>query len=133
MQGGMALEHASSTILKFWRTPSKLIIDDVQVSDGLILQRPVGTEVSWTAEKHRGEGMGQAGNYNFYNKGDHVGVDLASEVSAYGVEFGIVSKSGNWLSYGEEKRNGAPAFEKYLRQNPDIMQKVYGEILDKSI
>lgn len=134
MMGGMALEHASSTIIKFWRSPSDLIIGDVHVGDGLLIQRPLGSKITWTAEKHRGAGMGQSNEYDFYNAGDRLGVDLASELIRFGTEFGVLTKSGNWLSYdGGKSYNGAPAFIEYLHDNDDIAQKIYGEIVDKSI
>lgn len=133
MMGGLALEHASSTILKFWRTPSDLVFKEVHVGDGLLLKRPVGAKVTWTAEKHRGAGMGMSNEYDLYFKGDNVGVDLASEVVAYGTEFGVLTKSGNWLEFEGVKLNGKATFIDYLHEHDDILEKVYGEILAKSV
>lgn len=134
--GGGAMEHASSTILKFWRTPSDVIKKKVQISEGLILERPVGAPVTWTVEKNRGSGMAMSNKYDLYTAGDHVGIDRTGEVVTYGTEFGIIKKSGNWLAFGDEMGkgiNGKAGFIDYLKENPAIEEKIYGEILAKSI
>lgn len=131
--GGKATEHAASTVLKLWRTPSDVIEDDVHVGDGLLLKRPVGAPVTWTVEKNRGSGMGQSNSYDIYTGGDNVGIDLAGEVVTFGVEYGIIKKGGAWYTVGDERFQGKPKAVRYLRDNPDILEKVYGEILAKSV
>lgn len=131
--GGKALEHASSTTLKFWRTPSDVIEREVHVGDGLLLKRPVGAKVTWTVEKNRGPGMGMSNDYDIYTGGDFVGIDLASEVVTFGVEYGIIKKGGAWYTIGEQKFQGDKNAANHLRENPDILEKIYGEILAKSI
>lgn len=131
--GGKALEHANSTTLKFWRTPSDVIEKNIHIGD-IILKKPVGAKVSWTVEKNRGPGMTWSNEYDIYTGGDFVGIDLQSEIATYGIEFGILKKSGNWISYGEDMKaiNGKDAFTDWLRANPDISEKIYLEILEKS-
>lgn len=131
--GGKALEHAASTTIKFWRTPSDVIEREVHVGDGLLLKRPVGANVTWTVEKNRGPGMGHSNSYDIYSGGDFVGIDLASEVLTYGVEYGVIKKGGAWFTIGDEKFQGDKRACNYLRDNPDILEKVYGEIIAKSI
>jgi recombination protein RecA len=131
--GGKALEHANSTTLKFWRTPSDVIERDVHVGDGLLLKRPVGAKVTWTVEKNRGPGMGMSNDYDIYTGGDFVGIDLASEVVTFGVEYGIIKKGGSWYTIGEQMFLGDKNAANHLRENPDILEKIYGEILAKSI
>lgn len=131
--GGFALEHAASTVIKTWRTPSEIIEDDVQYGDGLILKRPVGYPATWTVEKNRGPGNKMSNTYDVYTTGDFVGIDLSGEIATYGVEFGIIKKGGAWYTLGDEKFQGKPNLVKYLRANPDIQEKIYGEILAKSV
>lgn len=128
--GGLALEHASSTTLKFWRTPSDVIKEKVKIGDNLLLERPVGAPVTWTVEKNRGPGMGMSNTYDIYTAGDHIGIDLVGEIVTYGIEYGIIKKGGAWLTLGDIKLQGKPAMIDYLRENPDIAEKVYGEILN---
>lgn len=131
--GGLALEHANSTVLKFWRSPSDIIEKDIHIGD-MILKRPVGAPISWTAEKNRGPGTGWSGTYDLYDGGETVGIDLTSEIVAYGMEFGIFRKSGNWLYIGDSDKgyNGKNQLIDYLHENPEIQEKLYMEILEKS-
>lgn len=132
--GGKATEHAASTVLKMWRTPSDVLEEEVHVGDGLLLKKPVGAPVTWTAEKNRGPGMGESNEYNIYTGGDKVGIDLTSEVVTFGIEYGIIKKGGAWLTFPDGKQmQGKPNAVKYLRDNPDIQEKIYGEILAKSV
>lgn len=131
--GGKAVEHAASTVLKLWRTPSDVIEAEVHVGDGLLMKRPVGSPVTWTVEKNRGPGMGMSNTYDLYTGGDHIGIDLTGEVVTYGVEYGIIKKGGSWFTIEDEKFQGKPAVIDYLRNNPDIQEKIYGEILAKSV
>lgn len=132
--GGKAVEHAASTILKMWRTPSDVITDDVHVGDGLLLKRPVGAPVTWTVEKNRGPGMAMSNEYDMYTAGDNIGIDLAGEVVTFGIEFGVIRKAGAWFKFPDDKQvQGKPAAVRYLRENPDLQEKIYGEILAKSI
>lgn len=131
--GGKALEHASSTTLKFWRTPSDVIEREIHVGDGLLLKRPVGAPITWTVEKNRGPGMGMSNAYDIYTAGDFAGIDLVGEVVTYGVEYGIIKKGGAWFTIGEERFQGRNKVIAYLRDNPDITEKIYGDILAKSI
>lgn len=131
--GGKAVEHAASTVLKLWRTPSDVIEDEVHVGDGLLMKRPVGAPVTWTVEKNRGSGMGESNSYDLYTAGDTPGIDLTGEVVTYGVEYGVIKKGGAWFTIGDERFQGRKNTIKYLRDNPDIQEKIYGEILAKSI
>lgn len=131
--GGKAVEHAASTVLKLWRTPSDVIDAEVHVGDGLLLKKPVGSPVTWTVEKNRGPGMGESKSYDMYTAGDDIGIDLTGEVVTFGVEYGIIKKGGAWFTVGDERFQGRPKVIQYLRENPDIQEKIYGEILAKSV
>ena len=77
--------------------------------------------------------MAMSNEYNIYTGGDNVGIDLASEVVTFAVEYGIIKKGGAWFSMGDNKWQGKTAVIRFMRDNPDIMEKVYGEILAKSV
>lgn len=132
--GGKALEHASSTILKFWRTPSDVIEEEFHVGDGLLLKKPVGAHVTWTVEKNRGPGMGHSNEYALFTGGDRVGVSLSSECVTYGVQYGIVKKGGAWFTFPDgSKAQGEDNAAAHLYANPVLQEKIYGEILAKSV
>lgn len=132
--GGKAVEHMNSLQIKLWSNPSEKEAIMGKITEGdLILQKPVGRPVTWTVEKNRGPGMNESNKYDMYFKGDFVGVDRTGEVIDFGVESGLVKKGGAWYTIGEERFQGRAKAIQYLRDNPDVEEQIYGEILAKSV
>lgn len=133
LMGGEAAEFMNSTIIKMYAPLSDKETIKGQITNGdLILERPVGRPVTWTIDKARGSGMNQTGTYDMYFAGDRVGIDLTGEVIDYGVEYGIIQRGGAWYTVGEERCQGRPKAVKYLKENPEIQEKLYLEILERS-
>lgn len=132
LMGGEAAEFMNSTIIKLWAPTNDkdALKGKVRLGD-MILERPVGRKVTWTIDKARGSGMHQSNDYNMYFAGDHVGIDRNSEVTNFGLEYGIIEKSGNWLSYDSIKENGKDNFTDALRAAPEIAEKAYQELMEK--
>lgn len=132
MMGGEAAEFINSTIIKLWSNPNEKEAIAGQIKNGdLILQRPVGRSVTWTINKARGPGMNWTNAYDQYFAGDFVGIDLTGEIIDYGVEFGVVQKGGAWYTIGSERFQGRPKAVAYLRDNPDVQEALYMQILEK--
>lgn len=133
--GGKAVDHMNSTTIKLWSNPSEKESIKGNVSDGdLIFTKPIGRPVTWTIDKSRGAGMNQTGIYDMYFAGDTVGIDLIGEIITYGVEYGIIKKSGNWLSYGEMEKglNGAKKFRDFLIEHPAVYGEIYDAVMEKA-
>jgi len=60
------------------------------------------------------------------------GISRAGEVLDYGVDAGIVKKSGSWFSYQDAKiAQGRDSAKQFLKDNPEIMKAVEDEIRNK--
>lgn len=58
-----------------------------------------------------------------------VGIDRYQEILTYGVNGGIVNKSGSWYSYGDVRlAQGKKASVEFLRDNPEIAEEIYSKI-----
>jgi recombination protein RecA len=133
LMGGEAAEFMNSTIIKMYAPLSDKETKKAQVTKGdLILERPVGRPVTWTIDKARGPGMNQTGNYDMYFAGDEVGIDLTGEVIDYGVEYGVIAKGGAWYTVNGERLQGRNKAVAYLKENPEVQEKLYLEVLEKS-
>lgn len=131
LMGGEAAEFINSTIIKFWSPAAHKedIMGKIHKGD-LILTRPIGRPVTWTIDKSRGPGMHQSNAYNLYFAGDFVGIDKLSEIVNFGIEYGIITKSGNWLGYGEiPSTNGKDKFIEALRERPEVAEALEAELL----
>lgn len=60
------------------------------------------------------------------------GIDFITEIIDFGVELGIIKKSGAWFNYGEIKLGqGAEAAYKILSDNPELCQEIYDAIFEQ--
>lgn len=69
-----------------------------------------------------------------YNKG----ISFEGDVVNSAIKYGIITKSGSWLNYGEQKLGlGMEASKKYLEENPktsaEIVKKIREEAIEKEI
>jgi recombination protein RecA len=131
--GGMAVKFFSSTVVKLWASEAdaNAIKSGIQVGDKIIEQK-VGRPVNWIIDYNKTGPMGLSGQYDFYFQGDKVGVDSVGEVLDVAEMMGIVQKGGAWYTVNEERFQGRAKAIEYLRSNPDVVEKLMGEIYDKS-
>ena len=131
--GGMAVKFFSSTVIKLWASEAdaNAIKSGIQVGDKIIEQK-VGRPVNWIIDYNKTGPMGLSGQYDFYFQGDKVGVDSVGEVLDVAEMMGIVQKGGAWYTVNEERFQGRVKAVEYLRSNPDVVEKLMGEIYDKS-
>lgn len=129
--GGKALEHANSTVLKFWRSKSDVIEKNLHIGD-LILKKPVGSKVIWTVEKNRGPGTNWSNEYDIYDGGDHIGIDLQAEIVTFGTEYGVIEKKGAWYDFEGLRGQGKQNMADLLRDNAEVSEKIYTEVLRRA-
>jgi recombination protein RecA len=127
--GGYAPQFYSSTVIKFWSSDSdsKAIKEKMPVGDKLIEQN-VGRKVDWTIEKNKLGPQSISGSYDFFYRGDFVGIDRVGEMIDLAEQGGIINKGGAWYNVYGEALQGRRAAIDYLRENPEIQDKILGEI-----
>lgn len=60
------------------------------------------------------------------------GISKAGEILDLGSELGIVQKSGSWFSYeGDKLGQGRESVKALLVDNPELLEKIEGQILEK--
>ncbi len=131
--GGMAVKFFSSTVIKLWSSEAEAnaIKSGIQVGDKIIEQR-VGRPVNWIIDYNKLGPPNLSGQYDFYYQGENLGVDLVGEVLDTAEMMGIVQKGGAWYTVNGERFQGRAKSIEYLKSNPDIVEKLKGEIYDKS-
>jgi recombination protein RecA len=131
--GGMAVKFFSSTIVKLWSSEAEAnaIKAGVKVGDKIIEQR-VGRPVNWIIDYNKLGPPNLSGQYDFYFQGENLGVDQVGEVLDVAEQFGIIEKGGAWYTVNEERFQGRAKAVQYLRDNPDVVEKLKAEIYAKS-
>jgi len=131
--GGMAVKFFSSTVIKLWSSEAEAnaIKTGIRVGDKIIEQK-VGRPVNWIIDYNKLGPPNLSGQYDFYYQGDTVGVDGVGESLDVAEMMGIVQKGGAWYTVGEERLQGRAKTVDYLRNNPDVVNKLRSEIYAKS-
>lgn len=132
--GGKETEHTDSFRVRLFSSKSEkqAIMGKIQ-RGGMLIEERIGRNVTWNIDKNKINGKYGTGEYGLYVLGDFVGVDRASELLAYGIKYGIVQKGGAWYTiYGERFQGDAKATT-YVRENPEIAEKLESEINAQSV
>jgi recombination protein RecA len=131
--GGMAVKFFSSTVIKLWSSEAEAnaIKAGIKVGDKIIEQR-VGRPVNWIIDYNKLGPPNLSGQYDFYYQGESLGVDSVGEILDTAEMMGIVQKGGAWYTVNEERFQGRAKAVEYLKNNPDVAEKIAGEIYDKS-
>jgi recombination protein RecA len=127
--GGMAVKFFSSTVIKLWSSEAEAnaIKAGVKVGDKIIEQR-VGRPVNWIIDYNKLGPPNLSGQYDFYYQGENIGVDRVGETLDVAEMCGIVEKGGAWYTVNGERFQGRAKAIQYLRENPDVVEKLAGEI-----
>jgi recombination protein RecA len=131
--GGMAVKFFSSTVIKLWSSEAEAnaIKSGIQVGDKIIEQR-VGRPVNWIIDYNKLGPPNLSGQYDFYYQGKNIGVDSVGEILDTAEMMGIVQKGGAWYTVNEERFQGRAKAVEYLRNNPEVSEKIAKEIYAKS-
>lgn len=113
--GGNALKFYSSVRVEVRRA--------AQIKQG---EQIVGNRVKAKVVKNKVAPPFQVAEFDvMYNEG----ISREGDLIDTGVKFEVVKKAGSWYQYGEEKiGQGREAAKKYLKDNPEIANKINEEI-----
>ena len=131
--GGMAVKFFSSTVIKLWSSEAEAnaIKAGVKVGDKIIEQR-VGRPVNWIIDYNKLGPPNLSGQYDFYYQGESLGVDLVGETLDVAEMVGAIEKGGAWYTVNGERLQGRAKAVAYLRENPDVVDKLIEDISAKS-
>jgi recombination protein RecA len=131
--GGMAVKFFSSTVIKLWSSEAEAnaIKAGIKVGDKIIEQR-VGRPVNWIIDYNKLGPPNLSGQYDFYYQGETLGVDRVGETLDVAEMCGIIEKGGAWYTVNGERFQGRAKAVAYLRENPDVVDNLVGEINAKS-
>jgi len=124
--GGLAVKYYSSTVIKLFSSESdaQAIKGKLPVGDKLIEEK-VGRKVRWELQFSKTSPAMQGGEYDFYFRGDKVGVDVISELVDTAELLGVIERAGTWYALPDggraqgraaliQKVKDDPSLEKYL-------------------
>jgi recombination protein RecA len=128
--GGQATKFYSSTVIKLFSSESdnQAIKGKIPVRDKLIEEK-IGRKVKWELQFSKTSPGFQNGEYDFYFRGDKVGIDAVGDLVDTAEMAGIVSRTGAWYIVSEDKKvQGREAFITYVKENDDFRKSIEDQL-----
>jgi recombination protein RecA len=124
--GGLTTQFMSSTIVKLFSSTSdsQAIKAKISVGDKLIEQK-VGRRVRWEILNSKTSPPGESGEYDFYFRGNKIGIDAVGDMVDTAEMLGLVERTGAWYIMPDgSKVQGRDAFVTKVRENQELYKSI---------
>lgn len=128
--GGQSTKFYSSTVIKLFSSESdnQALKGKIAVGDKLIEEK-IGRKVRWELQFSKTSPGFQSGEYDFYFRGDSVGVDEIADLVDTAELAGIVSRTGAWYILPDgSKVQGRDGFVNKVREDVEIEKLLRGQL-----
>jgi recombination protein RecA len=128
--GGQATKFYSSTVVKLFSSESdnQAIKGKIYVGDKAIEEK-VGRKIRWDLQFSKTSPAFQSGEYDFYFRGDNLGVDAIADLVDTAELIGIVERTGAWYLLPDgTKVQGREGFINKVREDLDLQNMIKNNI-----
>ncbi len=128
--GGQATKFYSSTVIKLFSSESdnQAIKGKINVGDKLIEEK-IGRKVRWELQFSKTSPAFQSGEYDFYFRGDNVGIDGIGDLVDTAELMGIVERTGAWYVLPDgSKVQGRDGFVSRVREDLDLQDMIKSRV-----
>ena len=128
--GGQATKFYSSTVIKLFSSESdnQALKGKIHVGDKVIEEK-IGRKVRWELQFSKTSPAFQSGEYDFYFRGDNLGVDSVGDLVDTAELMGIVERTGAWYLLPDgSKVQGREGFINKVREDLDLQNMIKAKI-----
>ena len=128
--GGLTTQFMSSTIVKLFSSSSdsQAIKAKIQSGDKLIEQK-IGRKVRWEVLNSKTSAPGDSAEYDFYYRGDMIGIDSVGDLVDTAEMLGFVNRTGAWYQLEDgSKLQGRDAFVTKVREDKELYNSLYEKV-----
>jgi recombination protein RecA len=128
--GGQATKFYSSTVVKLFSSESEnqAIKGKIYVGDKAIEEK-IGRKVRWDLQFSKTSAAFQSGEYDFYFRGDGLGIDSIADLVDTAELMGIVERTGAWYLLPDgSKVQGREGFITKVREDLDLQDMIKNKI-----
>ena len=128
--GGQATKFYSSTVIKLFSSESdnQALKGKIHVGDKLIEEK-IGRKVRWELQFSKTSPAFQNGEYDFYFRGDDIGIDSIGDLVDTAELMGIVERTGAWYILPDgSKIQGRESFVNRVREDLDLQDSIKAKI-----
>jgi recombination protein RecA len=128
--GGQATKFYSSTVVKLFSSESdnQALKGKIYVGDKAIEEK-VGRKIRWELQFSKTSPAFQSGEYDFYFRGDNLGIDGVADLVDTAELMGIVERTGAWYLLPDgTKVQGREGFVSKVREDLDLQEMIKTKI-----
>ena len=132
--GGQATKFYSSTVIKLFSSESdnQAIKGKIPVGDKLIEEK-IGRKVLWQLQFSKTSPGFQSGEYDFYFRGNDVGIDSIGDLVDTAELAGLVTRTGAWYLLPDgTKVQGREGFVNRVKEDLDLQDSLKSQLLNVS-
>jgi recombination protein RecA len=130
--GGQATKFYSSTVIKLFSSESdnQAIKGKIKIGDKLIEEK-VGRKIRWELQFSKTSPGFQSGEYDFYFRGDEVGIDSIGDLVDTAEACGLINRTGAWYQLEDgTKVQGRDGFIARVREDLDLQQSLKDKLIN---
>jgi len=128
--GGQSTKFYSSTVIKLFSSESdnQAIKGKIAVGDKLIEEK-VGRKIRWELQFSKTSAGFQSGEYDFYFRGDKIGIDGIGDLVDTAEMNGLVNRTGAWYQLDDgTKVQGREAFIEKVREDEELQKRLVEQL-----
>ena len=128
--GGLTTQFMSSTIVKLFSSSSdsQAIKGKIKVGDKIIEQK-IGRKVRWEVLNSKTSAPGDSAEYDFYYRGDAIGIDAIGDLVDTAEMLGFVNRTGAWYQLEDgSKLQGRDAFVSRVKEDKALHDSLYEKV-----
>jgi recombination protein RecA len=124
--GGQSTKFYSSTVIKLFSSESdnQAIKGKIKVGDKLIEEK-IGRKIRWEIQFSKTSPAFQSGEYDFYFRGDRLGIDSIGDLVDTAELAGVVERTGAWYVLPDgSKVQGRDGFVNRVREDLKLQESI---------
>ena len=127
--GGMATKFYSSTIIKLFSSESdnQAIRGKIHSGDKIIEEK-IGRKVRWDVQFSKTSPAFQSGEYDFYFRGNDIGIDSIADLVDTAEMLGFIERSGAWYTVNGERFQGRDKLVLGVKEDLDIQESLIEKV-----
>jgi len=124
--GGQATKFYSSCIIKLFSSESEnqAIKGKIKIGDKLIEEK-IGRKIRWELQFSKTSPGFQSGEYDFYFRGDNIGIDAIGDLVDTAESIGLLNRTGAWYQLDDgTKVQGRDGIVNRIKEDLDLQQQL---------
>jgi recombination protein RecA len=128
--GGLTTQFMSSTIVKLFSSSSDSQAIKAKIKSGdKIIEQKVGRKVRWEVLNSKTSAPGDSAEYDFYYRGELIGIDIVADLVDTAEMLGFVSRTGAWYQLEDgTKLQGRDAFIAKVKEDAELYKSLVEKV-----